>query len=128
MDAYPDLLDNINHCFALHVGNFMETGTVTIPLKYVTANTNSVTIEVFGTSAHSLAPHAGIDANYIGCQIMQDIYSIKTRIIAPETKMSITIPLVEGGKKVSAISDYFKCRASIRDHDPFEHKKVLKHI
>lgn len=41
-----------------------------VPSGYVTANSNRFTIEVIGKGVHCLMPEAGIDANYIGCQIV----------------------------------------------------------
>jgi metal-dependent amidase/aminoacylase/carboxypeptidase family protein len=38
-----------------------------------------------------MIPHAAIDANYIGCQIVNEIYSLKSRLINPFNTLTIAV-------------------------------------
>lgn len=74
-------------------------------------------------------PYAAVDANYIGCQIVNEIYSLKTRLINPDTGMSIIVTRIEGGsEKVASISGHMKITGSIRSYSNEDHQKVLQYI
>jgi metal-dependent amidase/aminoacylase/carboxypeptidase family protein len=44
-----------------------------------------------------MIPHSAIDANYIGCQIVNEIYSLKSRLINPQNALIIAVTRIEGG-------------------------------
>lgn len=54
----------------------MTVGQLKIPKGPVTALSNRFTISIKGKSAHCMAPHVGIDANYIGCSLVTQLYSL----------------------------------------------------
>jgi len=73
----------------------------------VTALSNRFTITIQGRSAHCLAPQAGIDANYIGCTLVSQLYALSAQTIAPMEGSSLVIVKVEGGSSVAKVSDNF---------------------
>jgi len=81
--AVPDLLNGIDHCFALHLGNHVNVGKLLIGKGGVTSTTSRFTIQIEGKSAHSFCPNAGIDANYIGCQLVTQLYALTHMKIPP---------------------------------------------
>jgi metal-dependent amidase/aminoacylase/carboxypeptidase family protein len=59
--------------------------------------------------------HTAIDANYIGCQVVNEIYSLKSRLTNPHNGLIIAVTRVEGGNEnYSAISDKMVIAGSIR--------------
>ena len=73
----------------------------------MTALSNRFTITIQGRSAHCLAPQAGIDANYIGCTLVSQLYALSAQTIAPMEGSSLVIVKVEGGSSVAKVSDNF---------------------
>lgn len=52
-----------------------------------------------------MMPHLAIDANYIGCQVVNEIYSVKTRLADPSQGMTIAVTKIVGGHdSVASIS------------------------
>ena len=60
-----------------------------------------------------MLPQIGIDANFIGCQIMNYIYSLRSKC-NPSEPMTISVSTVNGGNIVSSISEYMKISGPIR--------------
>ena len=88
--SYPSILDNIDHCYAIHADNSMKAGQIKLAKGPVSALSNRFSIKIKGKSAHCMLPHVGVDANYIGCTLVSQLYSIS----------SMTVPTLEGSTLV----------------------------
>jgi len=104
---HPTLTEPVNCCFAIHFHNAIKPGQIKIEAGPVTALSNRFTITIQGRSAHCLAPQAGIDANYIGCTLVSQLYALSAQTIAPMEGSSLVIVKVEGGSSVAKVSDNF---------------------
>lgn len=111
---YPSLTEAVQHCFALHFNNSLPSGWATVDSGPVTALSNRFTLTIGGKSAHCLAPHAGIDANFIGCSLVAQIYSFTGMSIPPLEGSSLVIYRVEGGSNAAMVSNTFRIMGSIR--------------
>lgn len=112
--CYPSLTEAVQHCFALHFNNSLPCGWVTVDPGPVTALSNRFTITIEGKSSHCLAPNAGVDANFIGCSLVSQIYSLAGMSIPPLEGGSLVIYKVEGGSNVAMVSNLFTIMGSIR--------------
>ena len=46
MEHYPGLLNNVEHCFGIHLGNNETKGIATVTDNYINANSNRFNIEI----------------------------------------------------------------------------------
>ena len=74
-----------------------------------------------------MIPHAAIDANFIGCSLVTQIYALTSMKIPPLEGSALSITKVCGGSNVLAISDNFEITGSLRTFSmaSYEHMKML---
>lgn len=72
----PDLLDNIDQCFALHLANNAFVGSISIDTGAITALSCRFKVQINGVSAHTMIPYVGVDANFIGCLVVTQMYNL----------------------------------------------------
>ena len=112
-EAYPNLLEGVQHCFAIHAAGHLLKGRLGISKTYATANSTRFQVSIRAKSCHVMTPEAGIDANRIGCQLISHLYTINSQISLKEPA-ALAIYKVEGGNGSVAISDNFNFRGSLR--------------
>lgn len=83
MKARPDLLNGVDNCFAIHFMNSAPPGEIYLSKGPVTAISVRVHIVIEGVSVHCMSPNFGIDANFIGCTLVTQLYSLIGLNIAP---------------------------------------------
>lgn len=63
---------------------------------------------------HCMSPNFGIDANFIGCTLVTQLYSLIGLKIAPLEGATFVIYKVDGGQNVAKVSDRFEITGSLR--------------
>ncbi len=61
-----------------------------------------------------MCPHAGIDANLIGCHLVTQLYSLTHLKIPPLEGATLNVTKIEGGSNAASISNNFKIVGSLR--------------
>jgi metal-dependent amidase/aminoacylase/carboxypeptidase family protein len=105
--AKPDLLEGVHNCYALHFMNAAYPGVIALAKGAVTAMTSSLTIIIEGKSSHCMCPNAGVDANFIGCTLVTQLYSLIGMKIPPLEGATLVVKQVVGGGNVAKVSDRF---------------------
>lgn len=75
-----------------------------------------------------MAPHAGVDANFIGCSIVTQIYSLRQLLLDPFEGACINVTKVEGGQGVAMISDRFEIQGTLRTLSQVNSSKIKSHL
>lgn len=61
-----------------------------------------------------MIPHVGVDANYIGCSLVSQLYSLSSMTVPTLEGCTLVVFKVEGGSNFATVSDNFKIMASVR--------------
>lgn len=61
-----------------------------------------------------MVPNAGIDANYIGCVLVTQIYSLIGMKVPPLEGATMVVYRIEGGALSGKVSDNFELKATLR--------------
>jgi metal-dependent amidase/aminoacylase/carboxypeptidase family protein len=61
-----------------------------------------------------MIPENGVDANFIGCNLVTQIYTLKQQKLSPSEKGVIAVTMVGGGLGVAMISENFHITGSLR--------------
>lgn len=77
------MLESVKYAFAIHGGNHYESGFILASPGVVSANSDRFEILIKGKSCHVMVPNHGIDANYIGCNLVTQLYTLKQLKINP---------------------------------------------
>ena len=67
----------------MHFANHNYPGKVYLSKGAITACSTRIKIEIKGRASHCMTPNNGIDANYIGCLIVTQLYSLLGMNLAP---------------------------------------------
>lgn len=109
---------NVDRIFAIHMWPFAEAGKICSKPGPMMPRSSEITIEVFGKSSHATAPEKGIDALFIGCQYIQQVYETKARLQrpnpAPDERTIIQICKMESGTARNVISGYSALLGTMR--------------
>lgn len=111
---YPQILDGIENCYAIHSDNTLKVGLIKLGKGPVSALSNRFTITIRGKSAHCMAPHVGIDANYIGCSLVGQLYSLLPMTVPTLEGSTLVVYKAEGGSNTATVSDNFNILATVR--------------
>jgi metal-dependent amidase/aminoacylase/carboxypeptidase family protein len=67
----------------MHFGNHNYPGKIYLSKGPVTALSRRIRIKIKGKNCHCMTPYNGIDANYIGCLIVPQLYSLISMNLPP---------------------------------------------
>lgn len=109
---------HVNRVFGIHMWPFAEAGSISSKPGPMMPRSSEITIEVFGRSSHATAPEEGIDALYIGCQYISQVYREHERFApinpSPEERTIIQICKMESGTARNVISGYSALLGTMR--------------
>lgn len=101
-------------------------GVIGVTDGYINANSNRFSIEIEGKAGHVMFPNNGIDAAYIGSQLITHLYSMKNRILPPLAQGTIAVTTMNGGSNMTSIMEKLKLGGSIRTISTEDHKVIIK--
>lgn len=113
-EAKPDLLEGVEECYAIHFTNAGYPGAIGLGKGPVTALSSRLTIKIEGTSSHCMIPNTGVDANFIGCSLVGQLYALIGMKVPPLEGATLVVYQVTGGTNNAKVSDHFELSASIR--------------
>ena len=58
--------------------------------------------------------NVGIDAAYIGSQLIGQLYTIKTRVLSPLSQGTLCVTKIQGGENLTSVMKDIKIQGSIR--------------
>ena len=95
-----DYLKDVKSIVGIHLASFLPTGQILVQTGESNASCDYFKIVVKGKSCHVSKPHDGIDALYIGSQIVVGVQAIDARMTNPLE------PVVVGIGKMTAGTNY----------------------
>ena len=128
MENYPNLLDNVEYCFGIHLGNHKLKGIVSVTDDYINANSNRFSIEIQGKASHVMVQNVGIDAAYIGSQLIGHLYSMRSRVVSPMSQGTLCVTSIQGGKNLTSVMDEIKIQGSLRTISTEDHNLLMKEL
>lgn len=98
----------------LHSNATLPMGSIGIGSGYTMANTESITINVFGQGAHGASPHMSIDPIVIASDIVMNLQTVVSRSIKPSEDAVITVGSFQGGTAHNIIPDKVELKLTVR--------------
>lgn len=105
-----------DYVVALHTAAHLPAGTVGLVDGWALANVDSVDITVHGVGGHGSMPHTTRDPILIGAQIVNNLQTIVSRNISPQSPAVITVGSFHGGTKHNIISDRVDMQLTVRSY------------
>ena len=113
---------------ALHSTNELPAGKVGITPGYMSSNSDSVDITIYGRGGHGAAPQSTIDPIVIAAKTILSLQTIVSREIKPGDPAVITVGYIQGGTKNNIIPDEVRLGLTVRSYSPETRKHLLTAI
>ncbi len=128
---FAKLLERVGRprlALALHDSPDLPAGTVAVSAGYVTANVDSVDIQLFGRGGHGARPHQAIDPVVMASELVLALQTIVSRRIAPDKPAVVTVGRIQAGTKNNIIPPEAELLLTVRSYDDDTRRKLLSEI
>jgi len=113
---------------ALHVGNELPAGMVSITPGIYNTNSDSVRITIYGKGGHGAMPQSTIDPIVIAARTILSLQTIASREVKPGEMVVVTVGYVRAGTKNNIIPDQAELGLTVRTFKADVRKQVLAAI
>jgi amidohydrolase len=113
---------------ALHTTNELPAGKLGVTPGYMSSNSDSVDITIYGRGGHGAAPQTTIDPIVIAAKTVLSLQTIVSREIRPGDPAVITVGYIQGGTKNNIIPDEARLGLTVRSYSPETRKHLLASI
>lgn len=119
---------DVTNMMGFHVAPATESGRLEFVRGQSNACSSGVLIKIHGQSAHGSTPQNGIDAIVVAAQVINNLQSIVSRMVAPTDPVVLTFGTIKGGTKKNIIADYVEMEGTIRTYSVAVREKVWEKI
>ena len=113
---------------ALHVGNEVPAGTVSITPGIYNTNADSLRITIYGKGGHGAAPQTTVDPIVIAARTILSLQTIVSREVKPGEMAVVTVGYIQAGTKNNIIPDQAEMGLTVRTCKPDVRKQILAAI
>lgn len=114
--------------FGLHVDARLPVGQLRTRAGPFMAATHPFFSILKGVSAHGAYPHQGVDPIAIAAQVLNALYAIPSRRIAPTESCVVSVGLVRGGTATNIIPDKVQIDGTIRSFSPEASQRLRQEV
>lgn len=120
---------HVTRIFGIHLWPFIDAGKITSKANAMMPRSSEITIEITGKTSHATSPENGIDALFIGCRYIEEVYTVKQKTDPPspkpEERTLIQICKMESGTARNIISGYTSLLGTIRAFSEKDFNRLL---
>ncbi|MEQ8686103.1 MAG: amidohydrolase [Imperialibacter sp.] len=98
----------------LHCSPTIPTGKVGFGKGYTMANSEAISIKVFGQGAHGASPHMSIDPVVMASMLVMELQTIVSRNLNPLDNAVVSVGVIKGGTKYNIIPDEVTLELTVR--------------
>jgi amidohydrolase len=113
---------------ALHVGNELQAGMVSITPGIYNTNADSIRITIYGKGGHGASPQTTIDPIVIAARTILDLQTIVSREIRPGEMGVVTVGYIRAGTKNNIIPDEADLGLTVRTYKQDVRQQILAAI
>jgi amidohydrolase len=113
---------------ALHVGNELPAGMVSITPGVYNTNSDSIRITIHGKGGHGASPQTTVDPVVIAARTIVALQTIVSREVKPGEMAIVTVGYVHAGTKNNIIPDQAEMGLTVRTFKSEVRKQVLAAI
>lgn len=113
---------------ALHVGNELPAGMVSITPGIYNTNADSVRITIYGKGGHGARPNTAVDPIVIAARTILALQTIVSREVRPGEMAVVTVGYIRAGTKNNIIPDQAEMGLTVRTFNQDVRKQILASI
>ncbi len=107
----------VDHVYGLHIMTNFPSGTIAIRSGPIMAAPDMFKIDVEGKGGHGSEPQHTVDPIFIGTQVINTLYGIRSRYVQQTKPLVISVCMVSSGTKDNIIPDSLHMEGTIRNLD-----------
>ena len=112
------VLEGVDAIVGAHVWQDMPVGKLAVRYGPAMACLDAIDIAIVGKGCHGAAPHQGVDAVAVACQVVNVLQTIASREINPIKPVVVSIGMINGGYAYNIIADEINLKGTVRAIDP----------
>ncbi len=113
---------------ALHDSAWLPAGQLGVTSGYALANSDRVSITIYGRGGHGSAPHTTVDPIVIAARTVLALQTIVSRETNPQDPAVVTVGSIHGGTRNNIIPDEVDLELTVRSYKPEVRERLLAAI
>jgi amidohydrolase len=113
---------------ALHVGNELPAGMVSITPGIYNTNADSIRITIYGKGGHGASPQTTVDPIVIAARTILTLQTIVSRQVKPGEMAVVTVGYIHAGTKNNIIPDEAEMGLTVRTYKQDVRQQILTAI
>jgi amidohydrolase len=107
-------LEGVDAVIALHVDPAIDTGQICVGEGRVGAAVDTFRVHILGRGAHGAYPHQAIDPIWLASHVLNALYAIPSRRVAPLEPVVVSVGVIRGGSIDNVIPDTVYLEGTLR--------------
>ncbi len=108
------VLEGVDVVITLHVDPAIETGQICVGEGRVGAAVDTFRAHILGRGAHGAYPHQAIDPIWLTAHVLNALYAIPSRRVAPLEPAVVSVGVIRGGSIDNVIPDTIYLEGTLR--------------
>ncbi len=121
-------LDGVDAVIALHVDPAIETGQICAGEGQIGAAVDTFRAHILGRGAHGAYPHQAIDPIWLTAHVLNALYAIPSRRIAPLEPAVVSVGVIRGGSADNVIPDSVYIEGTLRSLDGDVREQLIREV
>jgi amidohydrolase len=121
-------MEGVDTVIALHVDGTLETGHIAVGNGWVGAAVDSFRAYVTGKGGHGAFPHQTIDPIWLTSQVLNALYAIPSRRVAPLQPVVLSVGVIRGGSADNVIPDRVYLEGTLRSFDDAVREQLVQEV
>jgi amidohydrolase len=121
-------LDGVDAVIALHVDGTLDTGDICIEDGWVGAAVDTFRADIIGKGGHAAYPHEVIDPIWLTSQVLNSLYAIPSRHVAPLEPSVVSVGVLQGGSADNVIPESVHLEGTLRSFADEVREQLIKEV
>jgi amidohydrolase len=121
-------LDGVEAVIALHVDPAIEAGHICAGEGRVGAAVDTFRAHILGRGAHGAYPHQAIDPIWLAAHVLNALYAIPARRIAPLEPAVVSVGVIRGGSIDNVIPDTVYLEGTLRSFTDDVREQLIREV
>lgn len=121
-------LEGVDAVIALHVNGTVPTGTICVEDGWVGAAVDTFRVHIVGRGGHGAYPHETIDSIWLTTQVLNTLYAIPSRRVAPLQPCVVSVGMIHGGSADNILPDAVYLEGTLRSFDDNVREQLLQEV
>jgi amidohydrolase len=121
-------LDGVDAVIALHVDGALDSGHVCVNDGWVGAAVDTFRAHIIGQGGHGAFPHEALDPIWLATQVLNALYALPSRRVAPLQPAVVSVGIVRGGSADNVIPSAVYLEGTLRSFADEVREQLIQEV